>query len=94
MVIAQVIEDPEELERLANSLQQFIDSLDDSVGNANCACASPCDAWWVEKQARFEEDYNSLVQQLRQSTTKEGKFKGIKKPNRAVLVNRMSNASI
>ena len=64
--MAQAAGDPEELERFAHSLQQFIDSLNDAVGNLNGAFASLGDTWQDEKRARFEEDYNALVQQLRQ----------------------------
>ena len=65
----QAIGDPEELERFARSLQQFVDSLNDAVGNLNGAFASLGDTWQDEKRAQFEEDYNSLVQQLHQFNT-------------------------
>lgn len=64
--MAQAIGDPEELERFAHSLQQFIDSLNDAVGNLNGAFAALGDTWQDEKRARFEDDYNALVQQLYQ----------------------------
>ena len=64
--MAQAIGDPEELERFAHSLQQFTESLNDAVGNLNCAFASLGDTWQDEKRARFEEEYNALVQQLHQ----------------------------
>jgi uncharacterized protein YukE len=64
--MAQAIGDPQELERFAYSLQQFIDSLEDAVGNLNGAFASLGDTWQDEKRARFEEEYNALVQQLQQ----------------------------
>jgi uncharacterized protein YukE len=64
--MAQAIGDPEELERFARSLQQFTDSLNDAVGNLNGAFASLGDTWQDEKRARFEEEYNALVQQLHQ----------------------------
>lgn len=67
--MAQASGDPEELERFAYSLQQFIDSLNDAVGNLNGAFASLGDTWQDEKRARFEEDYNALVQQLHQFNT-------------------------
>jgi len=62
----QAAGDPEELERFAHALRQFIDSLTDAVGNLNGAFASLGDTWQDEKRARFEEDYNHLVQQLHQ----------------------------
>lgn len=64
--MAQAIGDPEELERFAQSLQQFIDTLEDAVGGLNGAFAALGDSWQDEKRARFEEDYHALVQQLHQ----------------------------
>ena len=64
--MAQAIGDPDELERFAHSLQHFVDSLNDAVGNLNGAFASLGDTWQDEKRARFEEEYNALVLQLRQ----------------------------
>ena len=64
--MAQAIGDPEELERFAYSLQQFVDSLNDAVGNLNGAFATRGDTWQDEKRMEFEEDYNALVQQLQQ----------------------------
>jgi uncharacterized protein YukE len=64
--MSQAIADPDELERFAHSLQQFVDSLNDAVGNLNGAFAALGDTWQDGKRAQFEEDYNSLVQQLRQ----------------------------
>jgi len=67
--MAQVIADPEELEQFALSLQQFVDSLNDAVGNLNNAFASLGNTWQDEKRARFEDDYNALVQQLHNFNT-------------------------
>ena len=39
-------------------------AIDNPVGNLNGAFASLGDTWQDEKRARFEEDYNALVQQL------------------------------
>jgi len=64
--MAQAFGDPEELERFAHSLQQFVDSLNDAVGNLNGAFAALGDTWQDGKRAQFEEEYNALVQQLRQ----------------------------
>ena len=62
----QAAGDPEELERFAHALKQFIDSLGDAVGNLNGAFASLGDTWQDEKRVRFEEDYNQLVQRFYQ----------------------------
>ena len=61
----QAVGDPDELERFARALQQFVDSLNDAVGNLNGAFAALGDTWKDEKRARFEEEYNALVQQLK-----------------------------
>ena len=64
--MAQASADPDELERFAHSLQQFVDSINDALGNLNGAFASLGDTWQDEKRAKFEEEYNLLAQQLRQ----------------------------
>jgi uncharacterized protein YukE len=64
--MSQAIGDPDELERFALSLQYFVDSLNDAVGNLNGAYASLGDTWQDEKRASFEEEYHALIQQLSQ----------------------------
>lgn len=67
--MAQAIGDPDELERFAHSLNQFIESLNEAMGKLDGAFASLGDTWQDEKRARFEEDYNALVQQLHHFNT-------------------------
>jgi len=62
----QAVGDPDELERFARALQEFLGSLNDALGHLNGAFAALGDTWQDEKRARFEEQYNALVQQLRQ----------------------------
>lgn len=64
--MTQAIGDPEELERFAHALQQFTDSLNDSVGALDGAFQSLGDTWKDEKSSQFEEEFNMLVQQLQQ----------------------------
>jgi len=64
--MAQAIGDPEELERFAQTLQHFVDSLKSELEFLNGAFAALGDTWQDEKRAQFEEEYNALVQQLRQ----------------------------
>jgi uncharacterized protein YukE len=64
--MAQAIADPEELERFAQALSHFLDSLNSAVGNLNSAFAALGDTWQDEKRAQFEEDYRALIQQLTQ----------------------------
>ena len=56
--------DPDELDRFAQSLTQFIDTLKEAVNSLNHSFGALGDTWQDEKRARFEEDYNVLVQQL------------------------------
>ncbi len=60
----QAIGDPDELDRFAQSLTQFIDTLNEAVNSLNHSFGALGDTWQDEKRARFEEDYNVLVQQL------------------------------
>ena len=64
--MTQAIGDPDELERFAHSLKHFSNSINESVASLNSAFASLGETWQDEKRARFEEDYNALVQQLHQ----------------------------
>lgn len=62
--MSQAIGDPDELDRFAQSLTQFIDTLNQAVNNLNLSFGTLGDTWQDEKRARFEEDYNTLIQQL------------------------------
>lgn len=64
--MTQAIGDPDELERFAHSLQQFIDSLNAALGNLSGSFASLGDTWRDEKRAQFDDEYKALVQQFRQ----------------------------
>ena len=44
--MAQAIGDPDELERFAYSLQQFIDSLNDAVGSRSMTCSTCSSYAW------------------------------------------------
>lgn len=85
--MAQAIGDPEELERFAQALQHFIDSLNHSVANLDGAFAALGDTWKDEKRARFEEDYKALVQQLHQFNSSAGD----QVPYLAALAERLRN---
>ncbi|AHV95627.1 WXG100 family type VII secretion target [Paenibacillus sabinae] len=61
----QAIGDPDELERFAQSLRHFIDTLNESVNGLNHSFAALGDTWQDAKRARFEEEYAALLQQLR-----------------------------
>lgn len=60
----QAIGDPDELDRFAQSLTHFIDTLNEAVHGLNHSFGSLGDTWQDEKRARFEEDYNALLQEL------------------------------
>lgn len=67
--MTQAIGDPDELERFAHSLQQFVDTLNEAAGNLNGAFASLGDTWQDDKRTRFEDDYHALLHQLNQFNT-------------------------
>ena len=62
--MSQAIGDPDELDRFAQSLTQFIDTLNEAVDGLNHSFGVLGDTWQDEKRASFEEDYNVLVQQV------------------------------
>lgn len=62
--MAQAIGDPDELDRFAQSLTHFIDTLEDAVNGLNQDFGALGDTWQDEKRAKFEEDYSVLLQQL------------------------------
>jgi uncharacterized protein YukE len=60
----QAIGDPDELDRFAKSLTQFIDTLNEAVNGLNHSFSALGDTWQDEKKSRVEEDYLALLQQL------------------------------
>ena len=62
--MSQVIGDPDELDRFANSLTQFIDTLESAVESLNGSFNALGETWRDEKRVRFEEEYYALQQHL------------------------------
>ena len=62
--MSQVNASHEELDRFAQSLAQFNDTLNEAVNGLNHSFCVLGDTWQDEKRASFEEDYNALVQQF------------------------------
>ena len=62
--MSQAIGDPDELERFAHALTQFIETMNDAVANLNLSFASLGDTWKDGKRIQFEEIYNVLLHQL------------------------------
>lgn len=62
--MSKAIGDPDQLEIFAQSLNQFIDTLNEAVNGLNHSFSVLGDTWQDEKRVSFEEDYNELVQQL------------------------------
>lgn len=60
----QAFGDPDEIDRFAQSLMQFIDTLNEAANSLNHSFGALGDSWQDEKRASFEEDYNALMQQL------------------------------
>ena len=64
--MGQAIGDPDELDRFAQALLQFTETLDQAVNGLSGSFAVLGDTWQDEKRAKFEEDFNLLVQQMGQ----------------------------
>lgn len=62
--MAQAIGDPEELDRFAHSLTQFITTVNEATNALNCSFSALGDSWCDEKKAVFEQEYSTLLQQL------------------------------
>ena len=62
--MSQAIGDPDELDHFAQSLTQFIETLNEAVNGLNHSFGTLGDTWQDEKRANFEEEYNVLLQQL------------------------------
>jgi len=62
--MSQAIGDPDELDRFAQALAQFIDALHEAVNGLNHSFSALGDTWQDQKRASFEEEYSALLQQL------------------------------
>ena len=62
----QAIGDPDELDRFAQSLTQFVDTINEAVNGLNNSFSTLRDTWQDEKRVSFEECYNMLIQNLSQ----------------------------
>ena len=64
--MGQAIGDPDELDRFAQALLQFTETMDQAVNGLSGSFAVLGDTWQDEKRAKFEEDFNLLVQLMGQ----------------------------
>jgi len=62
--MSQAVGDPEELERFAQALSHFIETLDEAASGLNQGFGALGDTWQDEKRAHFEETYALLLQQI------------------------------
>jgi uncharacterized protein YukE len=60
----QAIGDPDALERFAQSLGHFIDTLNTATNGLNQEFNALGETWQDEKRARFEDEYNLLLHQM------------------------------
>jgi len=70
--MAQAIGDPDELDRFAQSLTQFIETQKEAVNSLNNSFGALGDTWHDEKRASFEEEYKALLQHISQFETTAG----------------------
>ena len=62
--MSQAVGDPDELERFAQALSHFIDTLNEAVSGLNQEFSALGDTWQDEKRAQFEEEHSQLLQQI------------------------------
>jgi len=62
--MSQAIGNPEELDRFAQSLSHFLETLNEVKNGLNQDFATLGDSWRDEKRLKFEEDYTLLLQNL------------------------------
>ena len=62
--MTQAIGDPDELERFAHSLTQFIETLNEAVNHLDHSFNTLEETWQDEKRMSFEEDYHELLSQF------------------------------
>lgn len=62
--MAQAHGDPEELKSFANSLQHYLDTIEEETNTLNGAFNQLGDTWNDEKKATFEEEFNNLLNAL------------------------------
>ena len=65
----QAIGDPEELLSFASALTQYLDNINTETGTIQGHFSALGDTWQDEKKAKFEEDFNALIAQLKQFET-------------------------
>jgi uncharacterized protein YukE len=64
--MAQAIGDPDELERFAHSVSQFVETLDDAVGALDGSFNALGESWQDEKRTAFEDEYREMLRSLAQ----------------------------
>ena len=62
--MSQVVGNPEELERFAQALSHFIDTLTEAVGALDQEFNALGDTWQDQKRAQFEDKYAELLAQI------------------------------
>lgn len=62
--MSKAIGDPDELDRFGYALSEFVETLNEALGSLNHSFSTVGESWQDEKRARFEEDFNLLMQQL------------------------------
>lgn len=62
--MSQVVGDPDELERFAAALTQFLDHIEEARGGLDSAFGHVSESWQDSKQAQFEDEYRALGSQL------------------------------
>ena len=59
--MAQAIGDPEEIRRFSNTLEHYLNTVEEETGRLNSAFEQLGESWQDQQRASFEETYKQLI---------------------------------
>lgn len=62
--MAQAIGDPEEIRRFSNTLEHYLNTVEEETGRLNSAFEQLGESWQDQQRASFEETYKQLINAL------------------------------
>ena len=62
--MAQAIGDPEEIRSFSNTLEHYLNTVEEETGRLNSAFEQLGESWQDQQRASFEETYKQLINAL------------------------------
>ena len=62
--MAQAIGDPEEIRSFSNTLEHYLNTVEEETGRLNAAFEQLGESWQDQQRASFEETYKQLINAL------------------------------